>query len=46
MNALDDGPESRTVVNFKGGAAEKELAGFGQAGKFMEAFDGVAHGVE
>ena len=46
MDALNDGAERGAVVNLEGGAAEQELAGVGEAGQFVEAFDGVADGVE
>ena len=46
VNALNDGAQRRPVVDFERGAIEKELPGFGQAGQFVEAFDGVADGVE
>ena len=46
VNALHDGAKRRPVVNFEGGAIEQELAGVGETGKFVEAFDGVADGIE
>ena len=46
VDALDDGAERGAVVNLERGAAEEELAGVGEAGQFVEAFDGIADGVE
>ena len=46
VNALDDGAQRRAVINLERGAAEQELAGVGQARQFVQAFDGVADGVE
>ena len=46
VDGLHDGTKRGAVVNLEGGAAEEELAGVGQAGKFVELFDGVTDGVE
>ena len=46
LNALNDGAERGAVVNFERGAAEQKFAGVGQAGQFVQTFDGVADGIE
>ena len=44
--ALNDGAERGAVVDFERGAAERSLPVSDQSGKFVEAFDGVADGIE
>ena len=46
MNALNDRPERRPVVNLERGTAEEEFAGIGEAGQFMEALDSISDGIE
>jgi hypothetical protein len=46
MDALHDSTERGAVENLECGAAEQELAGAGEAREFVQAFDGVADGVE
>ena len=46
MNTLNDGAQCRAVINLEGSATEEKLASIGKARKFVEAFNGVANGVE
>ena len=46
MNSLNDSAERGAVIDLEGGAAEEELAGVGEAGEFVQLFDGVTNRVE